>query len=131
MRLCSSSGHFPSVMWESSCTSIKTWYFHKIYTMICFPLKVCFSEMLIVISPVVLDKYLGFHLSRYLPVQQVAFLQAANRMQCGAYTAVVLIHATACNSPQKLKTCFCHLYVISLSYDTNHILYHFEITDSC
>lgn len=40
MMLCSSSGHFPSVMWKCSCTWIKIWYFHKIYRVIYFPLNV-------------------------------------------------------------------------------------------
>lgn len=86
--------------------------------------------MFIVVSPVVLSKYLGFHLSRSLPAWQMALLQTANK-QCGPYTVVVQIHATACNSLQKLKTCFCQLHVIGLSYDINLILYYFEIRDTC
>ena len=64
----------------------------------------CCWEVLIVISPVVLSKYLGFRLSRSLPVWQMAFLQTASKKPSGADTVVVQRHVTVCNSLQKLKT---------------------------
>lgn len=71
--------------------------------------------MLIVISPVVLSKYLGLHLSKSLPVWQMALLQTASKMQCGAYTVVVRILTTAyftAETEDLLLSCRCHQFVL-------------------
>lgn len=68
-----------------------------------FEFAACCCETLIVMSPVVLSKYLRFHLSRSLIMWQMALLQTAKEMQCRACT-VVQMHTAACNSLQKLKT---------------------------